>query len=1498
MATEQEEPSSFWVRAMYDYHSTDDSSLSFSRGDIVEVLTQLESGWWDGLIGNERGWFPSNFVTIISEAEAEAEIALRAEPAAAVVEVDPTQLDASGSDSEWLQDQIEEAAGDEFDLAEFVPRVANPATNNADIWIPQVEPNGQIVYVNGLGQRRNELPVAEGLDDIAVPEFAPPSPQPSPRAPPPPVVRQRANTATTASSLGGFAFVARSTTPEPWLKRLTDNGQAFYYENRHTGEISWSRPEPGDRIRGPSAQQSLSSSASGLDLRGRFRSAAPYDEIAADADIEPEYDESDGRDSDPLLDRTLHVNNRESVYSDASEVNPLGRESPFVRSATVQDVRPIDTEPRTDPAEVQRRLAPSPPETIEELSAAAKEAIGAVSRSMEEKPVPRVGLVAQVIVAVRNLLYVSGTLAPTPTALYPLIPGDGPNENSPPVVSADLKQFQRKVTATLSKLVLSARAADSTGDEGEDESGAHQRVAIDAGELERAVVRFVVEVRRASEEGAERRLRGVLGTSNIGRAAAGAGVGGEWRGAGFIPDVSVGKALNLDVCEELRGLLAEVERGLVQIEYGVAQMEQQEEGVSTITSRGRAVIAGLCALLSAAEDVDVASKVGSDIEIRRGMAVKRVGSRDELGRSGAVRRMGSRDELKRMGSRDGLRAMSSRDELRRVGSRDELRRMGSRDQLRRMGSHDALSRTASSEVLSRPGSKSGLNRSPGFNNSVPLPSATPKSLDTSADVRRAVRRLEVVKQALYDAGVTLLLASQTVHVAILKSAGAAPEPLLEDDETKKGSDGESAVSLVLASVGAVRRNGREMLALYDSIARTEPPEAYVPSAGAQPDPRGTRFRADTNRSNDPYSRTDNLTRTGHYSQAHDYSRNENYARASDNQTLSRTESYDGLRTDPSLMSPVDEHLAMMFGEPQFGVGDDRRRELVNGGRSRAGSIGRERLESVGRDVRLDSTGSGRGMYSRAYPERGVQSKPRVPMKQQVDSAVSLPQSDVSQESLSNGQHQRTGTTVGQPQDEFDNDDEEFKISGEFETGARPRPTNKLKRLLGDEAPAGDQPIIPEPIVDSTPWYLKPTYSDPKQILTNTDGGVRGGTLPALVERLTMHDQLDSSFIDSFLMTYKSFTTMQELFRLLVERFRIAPPEGLKPDELQEWTEKKQTPVRVRVVNIFRKMLMDPSVIDKEDTPILGQIKGFAMEIIRDVPPAKQLIVLVDRFMSGEIASRKLTVTTREPPPPSLLPRSGKRLKLLDIDSTELARQLTILESRQYNAIKPIECLARARDEPAENDSIKTIITTTNKIAGWVAYSVLDKEDARRRAAIIKQFINVAERCRNLHNYSTMAALIAGLNSTPIRRLKRTWEQVPQRWVLMLDDVESTLDSGKNFTGYKQRLKTVDAPCVPFLGVYLTVLTFIQDGNKDFISKEDSIINFGKRQKTAEVIREIQGYQAKQYNLTPVDLIQTFIEQSLATIDEKADYWDRSLEVEPREREDEKMTRMLQESGFL
>ena len=56
-----------FVKALYDFDSKDNSSLSFKKNDIIQVLTQLESGWWDGVCNGERGWFPSNYVSTFEE---------------------------------------------------------------------------------------------------------------------------------------------------------------------------------------------------------------------------------------------------------------------------------------------------------------------------------------------------------------------------------------------------------------------------------------------------------------------------------------------------------------------------------------------------------------------------------------------------------------------------------------------------------------------------------------------------------------------------------------------------------------------------------------------------------------------------------------------------------------------------------------------------------------------------------------------------------------------------------------------------------------------------------------------------------------------------------------------------------------------------------------------------------------------------------------------------------------------------------------------------------------------------------------------------------------------------------------------------------------------------------------------------------------------------------------------------------------------------------------
>ena len=154
-----------------------------------------------------------------------------------------------------------------------------------------------------------------------------------------------------------------------------------------------------------------------------------------------------------------------------------------------------------------------------------------------------------------------------------------------------------------------------------------------------------------------------------------------------------------------------------------------------------------------------------------------------------------------------------------------------------------------------------------------------------------------------------------------------------------------------------------------------------------------------------------------------------------------------------------------------------------------------------------------------------------------------------------------------------------------------------------------------------------------------------------------------------------------------------------------------------------------------------------------------------------------------------------------------------------------------------------------------------------------------------------------MGTAPILRLSRTWTQANPKTTNLLEAMRTLIASTKNFGRYREALHSANPPCIPFLGVYLTDLVFIEDGIASVV-KNSELINFTKRTKTAEVIRDIQAYQNAPYTLNPVPELQNWILENMRNAGEVHEMYNRSLEIEPREREEEKIARLLSESGFL
>ncbi|KAI7893884.1 ras guanine nucleotide exchange factor domain-containing protein [Mucor mucedo] len=438
-----------------------------------------------------------------------------------------------------------------------------------------------------------------------------------------------------------------------------------------------------------------------------------------------------------------------------------------------------------------------------------------------------------------------------------------------------------------------------------------------------------------------------------------------------------------------------------------------------------------------------------------------------------------------------------------------------------------------------------------------------------------------------------------------------------------------------------------------------------------------------------------------------------------------------------------------------------------------------------------------------------------------------------------------------------------------------------------------------------PWFLASDVGANDMVL-NMEGNVKGGSLHALVQRLTQHDQLDSKFNSTFLLTYRSFCTTEELFDELFQRYQLVPPEELTSEELEIWREKKLKLVRLRVFNVIKSWL-ETYFNEEEDRPILPEISQFTDHVIVESMKfgAEQLSKLIKKRMqsedSGQIRKMKLNVRTADMPAP-ILPKNMKRIKFLELDPHELARQMTVMDFRLYNRIKPVECLDKNWGKPDTEvghiaANVKASIEHSNQVTAWVTDSILSKDEIKKRAVVMKHWIFVAERCRLLNNYNTCMAILSAFDNGSIGRLKRTWELISARSMQILQNIRKLMGANRNFSEYREIIHNVNPPCIPFLGIYLQDLTFIEDGNSNYLKKTNSLINFAKRMKTAEVIRDLQQYQSTHYMLTAVPDIQEFIKTHLHSSREEEELYNLSLKLEPRERGEDTIARRLKESGL-
>jgi son of sevenless-like protein len=135
-----------------------------------------------------------------------------------------------------------------------------------------------------------------------------------------------------------------------------------------------------------------------------------------------------------------------------------------------------------------------------------------------------------------------------------------------------------------------------------------------------------------------------------------------------------------------------------------------------------------------------------------------------------------------------------------------------------------------------------------------------------------------------------------------------------------------------------------------------------------------------------------------------------------------------------------------------------------------------------------------------------------------------------------------------------------------------------------------------------------------------------------------------------------------------------------------------------------------------------------------------------------------------PHPPSDAKPTPEKLYLLP--AKDVAEGLTTMDADLLKRISPDELHDGAWMKRAEKEklapNVLAMVQSFNQLALLVPTEILSEETHQQRAKVISAYIQIASKCYCLKNYNSLKAILAGLQSTPVHRLKRTWKDISSK----------------------------------------------------------------------------------------------------------------------------------------
>ncbi|XP_055284648.1 ras-specific guanine nucleotide-releasing factor 2 isoform X1 [Moschus berezovskii] len=296
-------------------------------------------------------------------------------------------------------------------------------------------------------------------------------------------------------------------------------------------------------------------------------------------------------------------------------------------------------------------------------------------------------------------------------------------------------------------------------------------------------------------------------------------------------------------------------------------------------------------------------------------------------------------------------------------------------------------------------------------------------------------------------------------------------------------------------------------------------------------------------------------------------------------------------------------------------------------------------------------------------------------------------------------------------------------------------------------------------------------------------------------------------------------------------------------------------LKMNVLNLLEEVLRDPDLLPQERKATANILRALSQDDQDDIHLKLEDIIQLTDCPKAECFET--------------------------LSAMELAEQITLLDHIVFRSIPYEEFLGQGWMKLDKNERTPYIMKTSqhfNDMSNLVASQIMNYADVASRANTIEKWVAVADICRCLRNYNGVLEITSALNRSAIYRLKKTWAKVSKQTKALMDKLQKTVSSEGRFKNLRETLKNCNPPAVPYLGMYLTDLAFIEEGTPNFT--EEGLVNFSKMRMISHIIREIRQFQQTSYRIDHQPKVTQYLLDKALIIDEDTLY-ELSLKIEPR-----------------